>query len=185
MVNLFLVLFCYVRCNTTCKVALCLGGMISHHLHGKHFGAIHNHLLSGLLHVSQLDFLLPALPSYSFYPHSIQSILKCTEVRSWHSSLQWPPISFRIQVKRPHKGLLSSPQAVSAPTPQPCLSALFPVLSLWPPCYSSNTVHIPVSGNFLFPLSRICFPRDTQCLPPLQDCSRTSHDQKIFPNYLA
>ena len=115
-------------------VALRPGGMISHHLHGKHFGAIHDHLLSGLFHVSQLDFLLPALRSYSFYPHSIQSILKCTAVRSWHSSLQWPPISFRIQVKRPHKGLVGSPQAVTAPTPRPCLSPLFPVLSLWPPC---------------------------------------------------
>ena len=93
-------------------------GISSHHLlHGKHFGAIHFHLLSGSFHVSQLDFLLPTLPSYSFYSHSIQSILKCSAVRSWHSSLQWPPISFRIQVKRPHKGLLGSAQAVSAPHP--------------------------------------------------------------------
>lgn len=125
---------CEMQYNMQVLVALRPGGMISHHLHGKHFGAIHDHLLSGLFHVSQLDFLLPALRSYSFYPHSIQSILKCTAVRSWHSSLQRPPISFRIQVKRPHKGLVGSPQAVSAPTPRPCLSPLFPVLSLWPPC---------------------------------------------------
>ena len=70
------------------------------------------------------------------------------------------------------------------PHTQPCLLHLFPIHSLWPPCYSSNTVHIPVSGNFLFPPFRICFPRDTQCLPSPQDCSKTSHDQ-IFSNYLA
>lgn len=38
-------------------------GVSSHHLHGKHLGAIHYHLLSGLFHVSQLDSGRLCLPT--------------------------------------------------------------------------------------------------------------------------
>lgn len=78
------------------------------------------------------------------------------------------PSGLSTSCDRPH-----TPTMSLTPVPSPFTLASVP---------PSNTVHIPVSGN-LFSLSRICFPRDTQCLPPLQDCPRASHDQKIFPTW--
>lgn len=122
MANLFLILRLCRYSTTRSTVALCPGS--------KFLTTFMANTLVQFTIIFCLDyFRLPAssgaLPSYSFYPHSIRSILKCWQSMALLTSVT--SISFRIQVQGPTRLELSTS---TAGTLHPAMSlTLFPIHS--------------------------------------------------------
>lgn len=138
-----------------------------------------HHLLSGLFHVSQLDSGRLCFPTA--FTHTVSG----ASLNVWQSNHGTPHFSDLHLIqdtsqKTSHgpAGLSTScehptPDHVSYPCSQSTHSSLCAILQI-------SKHYSCLLGTSYSPF-RICFPLRYTVSSSLQDCSRTSHDQKIFP----